>query len=44
MLKIKYRNGVIDNFPRKASDMRWTLNEAKFTPDFDVAFWKHWED
>ena len=38
-LRVQYRNGQIDNFPRTASQMRWTDTGS----DWDiiaVAYWK----
>lgn len=39
-MRVKYRNGQIDNFPRKASQMRWTDTGY----DWDIVeceFWDH---
>jgi len=39
-LRVKYRNGLVDNFPRKASQMRWTDTGY----DWDIVeceFWDH---
>lgn len=41
-LRVEYRNGQIDNFPRTAKQMRWDHNNPDFCADWDIVAAEYW--